>query len=202
MKYKPVATFLILAATLFIASCGNNPPNKTSATGDWEGFEMSPVKGSENQHAIKKNDDGGTAEEGFALNGNKNGTWITYHLEGRIKSVENFIDGRVEGLSLELDKRGQIIKKVYYVDGQFHGPNTTYKFGRPQETIPYNHGNVHGMVVRYYNNGRVMEEIDFVDGVQHGYYNHYNADEKLDMRYEYSKGEKVSGGMVDPDQEN
>ena len=91
-----------------------------------------------------------------------------------------------------------MVKKVFYCDDEFDGPNVTFKFGRPQEIIPYRKGKIDGKVIRYYNNGRVMEEIQFKNGLQHGFYNHYNSDQKLDMQYEYNNGEKISGGMVDP----
>jgi antitoxin component YwqK of YwqJK toxin-antitoxin module len=203
MQYKIYIPCLILLASIFLAACGNNnTQNQENSAGDWAGFEMSAVTGSDFQHAVKKDETDRITEEGFVLNGKKNGTWITFLPEGGIKTIENYIDGRVEGISLVLDKRSQVIKKTFYMDGQFHGPNTTYKFGRPQETIPYKHGNVDGKVIRYYNNGRVMEEIDFKDGLQHGLYLHYNTDETLDMRYEYKNGKKISGGMVKPDQDD
>ena len=199
MKYKFYSPILVVLGIL-IASCGGNTnQDKAFIASDWEGFEMSDVAGSDLQHATKQNYLNEIEEEGFVLNGIKTGAWVTYHLvDGRIKTIENFVNGRVEGLSLELDKRGQVIKRTFYNDGEFDGPNTTYKFGRPQEKIPYSMGQVNGKVIRYYNNGRVMEEIEFKDGVQHGYYNHYNADQKLDMQYQYENGVKISGGMVDP----
>ncbi len=199
MQYKYYTPILLILA-IFIASCeGGSNQAEAFDTGDWEGFEMSDVTGSDLQRAVKKNYLSQTEEEGFVLNGVKTGTWITYHpIDARIKTIENFVNGRVEGLSLELDKRGQVIQKAFYNDGEFDGANTTYKFGRPQETIPYHMGQVDGKVIRYYNNGRVMEEIEFKGGMQHGFYNHYNADQKLDMQYEYKNGEKISGGMVDP----
>jgi len=198
MNHKLYIPILFVLA-IFLTACSNEKQNPVMTEGDWEGFEMSTVMGSDLEHAVKKNHLDGMEEEGFLNNGIKTGTWLTYHpIDDRIKTIDNYINGHIEGLSLELDKRGQVIKKMFYKDGEFDGPHTTYKFGRPQETIPYSMGQVDGRVIRYYNNGRVMEEIEFKDGVQHGYYHHYNADEKLDMRYEYKNGEKISGGMVDP----
>lgn len=186
--------------SMCIVACGSNKNAEPSdGAGDWEGFEMTPVSGQAHTLARKINSVGDITEDGYVLDGKKNGMWLTYHPEGRIKTIENFIDGDVEGLALKFDKRGQISEKAFYANGKFNGEHTTYKFGRPLETIPYNHGEINGRVIRYYINGRMKEEIDFVNGVQHGYYNHYNADEKIDMRYEYSNGEKVSGGMVDPE---
>jgi len=199
MRNRFYALALVLQASLLFTACVGDKNNQAVDKGDWAGFEMIPVADSDFQRAVRIDGNGNLAEEGFVLNGIKSGTWLAFNDEGRIIKIENYIDGRVEGLSLELDKRGQVTKKVFYNDGKFDGPNTTYKFGRPIETIPYKHGDIDGKVIRYYNNGRVMEEINYKDGVQHGMYNHYNADQKLDMQYEYKDGKKVSGGMVDPD---
>ena len=200
MNNKYYIPFILLFASLLFTSCGEKSHSNEALSGEeWSDFEFVIVSGTDFQRAGKKNEFGQATEEGFVLNGNKTGIWLTFHPEGRIKTIVNYIEGSLEGASIELDKRGQMVHKAFYYEGQLHGQETTYKFGRPQESIPYNHGIIDGMVIRYYTNGKVMEQIDFRGGVQHGFYNHYNSNEKLDMRYEYQDGEKISGGMVDPD---
>ncbi len=137
-------------------------------------------------------------QEGFVLNGGKTGTWLTYHTDGRIKTVESYANNQLDGVQLELDQRGQVVKRAFYQAGLLHGASSTYKFGRPQEIIPYNMSIVDGTVKRYYVNGKLMEEIQFKNGKQDGYYRHYNEQEQMDLEYVYKNGEKVSGGMVDP----
>ena len=59
--------------------------------------------------------------EGYITNGNKQGTWLTYYPakttdkvgERRIKTLDNYVDGRIEGVSMEFDQRGQIVKKTF-----------------------------------------------------------------------------------------
>jgi len=199
MSNKFYSPFLIVFASLLFNACGENSQlNEALPTGEWAGYEFLAIRGTDIQRVGKKNEFGQATEEGFVLNGSKTGVWLTFHPEGRIKTIDNYINGSIEGASIELDKRGQMIHKAFYYEGELHGLETTYKFGRAQESIPYNHGVIDGTVVRYYNNGKIMEQIDFKGGLQHGYYHHYNTNEKLDMKYEYENGEKISGGMVDP----
>ena len=207
MKYS-VFAFLSIMFAMAMTGCDTSSSSGTSApsagTGDFSGFELTAINGSKMQHAAKYDANNLADEEGYVLNGKKEGSWLTYFPtkttdkvgERRIKTLENYVNGQIEGVALEFDQRGQIIKKIYYHNGNYHGFNVTYKFGRPQEIIPYRDGRIHGKVIKYYSNGKVREEIGYKDGLQHGTYSHYNEEQKLDMQYEYKDGEKVSGGMV------
>ena len=190
----------ILSIALII-SCGSQASAPPAGSGNMEGYDVSAIAGSEMSRAVKMEGEL-KRQEGYTLNGNKTGTWLTYHSDGRIKMVESFVNNQLDGVQLELDQRGQIIKKAYYQSGQLDGPSSTYKFGRPQEIIPYRMGTVDGTVQRFYVNGKKMEEIQFKSGKQDGYYRHYNEQEQMDLEYVYKNGEKVSGGMVDPSQSN
>lgn len=197
--------YFALSSILIFAACGEKSTTSPAGTQDWSGYEVSDISGLAEQRVRMVDDIGLLLEEGFILKGQKSGTWITYHNERgsslggerKIKTIENYFNGQVEGITLEFDKRGQIIKKEFYSNGQFDGPNVTYKFGRPLEYVPYTAGKIDGKVVKYYTSGKVREEINYKNGLQHGTYNHYNESQKLDMQYEYENGKKVSGGMVE-----
>ena len=200
--------FLAFIAFTLI-SCGGKNSAPSVASGEWSGFQVEKISGSENEFLSRDDDNGFPAEGGYVLNGVKDGVWITYHSarnanvrgESRIKTLDTYQNGDLEGVSLEFDQRGQIIKKAYYRNGDLDGPQVSYKFGRPLEIIPYRNGIINGKVMKYYPGGKVREEIEYKDGVQHGTYNHYNEDQKLDMQYEYKNGEKVSGGIVEVEED-
>lgn len=183
--------------SILIISCGEKAPSPQPGSGDLEGYEITPIKDSEMSRALLM-EGGVTKQDGFIVNGKKSGTWLTYHSDGRIKMVESYVNDKLDGVQLELDQRGQVIKRAFYKTGVLNGPSSTYKFGRPQETIPYTMGAVDGTVRRYYVNGKKMEEIQFKGGTQDGFYRHFNEQEQMDLEYIYKNGEKVSGGMVDP----
>jgi len=198
-------SFLFAIISLTVLSCGEKKSAPTVGSGDWSGFEVHAVEGSESNLLTRDDENGFPAEEGYTLNGVKDGLWLTYHParianvrgETRIQTLNTYQNGRIEGVSMEFDQRGQIIKKAYYRNGELDGPFVTYKFGRPLEIIPYDAGEINGKVVKYYPGGKVREEIEYKNGVQDGKYNHYNEDQKLDMQYEYKNGEKISGGIVE-----
>ena len=207
MKRRKLSVFSALIFLLGTFACSDSGQAPAVGAGDWSGFELADVTGSDLQQARKLDGQGMPDEEGYLLNGVKQGIWITYHPlrtqdrgERAIKTIENYINGRVEGISLEFDQRGQITKKAFLKDDQYHGLFVNYKFGRPQDITPYKNGKLHGKAIKYYPSGKIREEIEYQDGMQHGFYNHYNEQSELDMRYEYRNGEKVSGGMVEPDQ--
>ncbi len=197
MQNKIFIYLLAIGIGLFGASCSGNDGATTQGIGDLDGFEITRISNSKYQKArLEKNGDG-FAEEGYVLDGKRAGLWMTFQQDGRVKTIENYIEGNLDGIKLVLDGRGQIVNKEFVTGGKLHGDKAIYKYGRAQEVIPYVHGQVHGIVSRYYANGRVMERIGFVNGMQNGEYIHYNADEKIDMKYIYKDGEKVSGGMVE-----
>ena len=204
MKHTLPLLLILSIAVVGMTSCSKSQNAPAVGAGDWSGFELSAVTDSDLQQARKLDPQGMPDEEGFLLNGVKQGVWITYHPlrtrdlgERAIKTLDNYVDGRVEGISLEFDQRGQIIKKAFFKDGQYHGLFVTYKFGRPQDITPYKNGQLHGKAIKYYSSGKVREEIEYKDGLQHGFYNHYNEETQLDMQYVYENGQKVSGGMVE-----
>ena len=116
---------------------------------------------------------------------------------GELWIASRYVDNKLEGVRIQLDQRSQVTTQEFYSNGNYHGEKTTYKFGRPQEIIPYSNGIIDGRVRRYYVNGKMMEEIEYKNGKQDGIYHHYNEKEQLDLKYVYKNGEKVSGGMVE-----
>ncbi len=197
--------FLLVVFAVALISCGEKQSAPTVAAGEWSGFKTTDVLNSDSKFLSSEDENGFPAEVGYVTDNVKDGVWLTYHTprvtnvrgESRIKTLETYHKGRLEGLSLEFDQRGQIIKKAYYRNGELNGPFVTYKFGRPLEIVPYVNGVIEGKVMKYYPGGKVREEIDYKAGVQHGNYNHYNEDQKLDLQYVYENGQKVSGGIIE-----
>lgn len=198
MKYTILSSFVFLICCLTMPGCDQG---STPVPANLDGFELVQIKGSDTQKAVKKDGGGTVVEEGYVLNGNKHGLWMTYHPDGRIATINHYVDGNLNGVSLTLDNRGQITDKAFFTDNQYDGQKAKYRFGRPQEIVPYKNGVIDGRVVKYYTNTKVMEEIDYANGKQHGYYRHYNEEGVMDLEYVYENGTKVSGGIVTPDQE-
>lgn len=191
------SSLAILAFCLLpFTSCGDKSGETESASVDLAGFMTEPVEGTDFQHA-SKSAEGVLSEEGFLLNGEKNGLWSAYHQDGRIKSLQHYLGDKLHGVSLKFNNRGQIEEKAHFDQGTPDGYYATYRFGRPQEEMTYINGKLEGAVKKFYTNGKLREEIEFRSGVQHGSYKYYNEDGTLSLEYTYENGKKVSGGIVE-----
>lgn len=190
MRLIPI---ILAACTLFI-SCSNSKP---TVSADLNGFDLTQVPGSSFYLATRMQD-GMKQQEGYILDGSRNGMWLDYGADGRVSMIQHFVNGKLNGPVFTFDNRGQINAQTDYYDGTYHGMKSTYKFGRPQEEIPYVMGKINGVMKKYYTNNKLMEEIEYKDNVQDGYYRHFNEEGTVDLEYLYKKGEKVSGGIVTP----
>lgn len=193
MKSLLYVCFGVLSMALI--SCSKPVP---PVDADLTGYELTPVSGSEFYIATKSTD-GVKIQEGYVMNGRKNGIWIDYSSDGKISVIQHFVQGNLSGPHLNLDNRGQLTSRMDYKNGVYDGIVGTYKFGRPLEEIPYVNGKITGVMKKYYDNTKLMEEAEYKDNLQDGYYRHYNAEGTMDLEYFYKNGEKVSGGIVNPD---
>lgn len=182
------------------SGCKPDTPKAEAGTGDLTGFELSAIPGSAIQYAVRKDAAGQIVFEGYVLNNKRTGQWIEYNVEGEMVTLENYIEGLREGVSLKFSSRGQIEQKSRYSQGQLHGGWTQYKFGKTIEERNYNMGKLDG-VVRMYDdrNWTLKQEVAYKDGKQHGHFRYYDEKGNVTLEYEYKNGEKVSGGIVEKD---
>lgn len=188
-----ITIFLLLSFLYFACNTGSN--NSSSGSSDLTGFESTSIPGSNASFVFKGSKDK-PSETGYVVNGKKNGTWLTYHDEGRIKTLSTYVDGQKTGPYMELSNRGQIEKQIEYQGDKLHGVSTTYKFGKPIKETPYVNGKIEGRYVEYNDKGdQVAKEVYFKDGKQHGSLKYFDENGKVTLEYEYKNGEKVSGGI-------
>jgi len=94
--------------------------------------------------AQKFTQDGTLSEEGYLAGGKMNGVWLTYHPDGKMKSLTTYVDNLKTGPHLEFNTRGQIELKANFNGGEFHGPYGKYKSGRALTESTYVNGKLHG----------------------------------------------------------
>ena len=72
-----------------------------------------------------------------------------------------------------------------------------------EEEATYKDGELHGMYRVYYKrDGKLQSEAEYKNGVQDGVYRFFNEEGAITLEYQFKNGEKVSGGIVNPDQPN
>lgn len=195
---------LIVALLLiFFASC-NNAGQKAAPVVDASGYIVESIPGSTIQKVRKEDEQGNLIEEGFLQNGVKVGTWTTYKAEIEFpKTIISYVDGQYTGPYLEFNDRGQLELKAGYLNNQLHGPWGKYRFGRPEATANYTNGELDGTYKEYFTrDGKIQKEVNYKNGVEHGTMRFYNEEGEVTVEYEYKNGEKVSGGILNPDAPN
>ena len=194
----------IMVALIFsIFSC-NGPQGTSSAAFSTEGYEVTDVPGTPLQSLSKTDPAGFLIEQGYLSNGVKNGAWTTYHPNKNLpKTIMNYVNGAATGLYLELNDRGQIELMANYENNKLDGPWGKYRFGRPTQTASYKNGKLEGTYQEYNErDGKIRKEINYKDGEYDGAYKFFNEKGEVTVEYIYENGEKVSGGMVNPDVPN
>ncbi|MFK7932112.1 MAG: toxin-antitoxin system YwqK family antitoxin [Saprospiraceae bacterium] len=195
MKY-----LLLSLLTIGLFSCNSNSSATLPPPADLAGYTMETVADSDLQRATKNRADGSLEEQGYVRNGKKTGTWTVYHVEkGFPKTITTYAAGNLDGLFLQFNDRGQIEARTHYKMNEFDGAAMTYKFNRPVTEVNYKMGQLDGISRMYQENtGKLQTETEYKEGKQHGFHKVYNEEGQVVMEYTYENGEKVSGGIVQP----
>lgn len=183
-------------------SCNNNPGTTTASDGagvDLSNYVLHPIEGTAQQYVVRGQEIA-VEEEGFILEGRKEGTWVTYHLDALHipKTIASYVNGKLHGYYAEFNSRGQLELSAVYKQGLLHGRYAKYKYGFLLEQHYYKENVLHGMLTTYYpNTKKLQKEVEFKNGKEDGFYRYYNEDGQVTLEYEYKNGEKVKGGMVE-----
>ena len=150
------------------------------------------------QYAEKRDAEGNLLSAGYLYNGKKSGTWTEYS-NGRIRKVESYINGLLNGPVLHINDRNDLTKVEHYRNGKLHGLVAEYKFSRPLYEIHYKDNQLHGKATYYFdNNGKVQKVLHYKEGKLHGDVDYYNDRGEHIMHYVYKNGEKVEGQILQP----
>lgn len=190
---------MLTLSVLVLFSCnGGGGASVASESADLQGFTNTEMAGSNAVYSEKKDGTGKIIEYGYTVNGKKNGSWIKNNVEGgKIQYLESYVDGQLNGPSLEFDTRGQVIKRSDYKAGVFDGIVASYKFGRVEKSTPYVNGVIEGTYEEFNGQGKIQKMIEFKDGKQNGALKYYDEQGNVTLEYQYKNGEKVSGGIVE-----
>lgn len=187
-----------LFAIAILASCGGSGAKAPAPTpSNLAGFMSEQINGSNAELATKKDGAGLILEKGIVRDGKKDGIFMTYHNNGRIKTLGSYVNDQLNGVYLELSEREQVEAKSNYLNGILHGPYANYKFGRPSLELTYQNGLQEGPFTEYSDRGKISKSGIFKAGKLHGTMKFFDEEEALTMEFEYENGEKVSGGIIE-----
>jgi len=201
---RPIAAICLLSVVLFLTSCQPSTTASADAKSDDQSgmpadlakMVMTEIPGSDTKYARQMNAAGGVEIEGFVRNNQKTGQWILYGAEGDIGLINNYVDGKLEGVAMRMTYRNQVDLKSNYHNGVLDGPWVEYKFGKKIEERTYKNGKLEGSVKVYDERTfKLKQEAEYKNGLQDGFFRYYDENGNITLEYEYKNGEKVSGGM-------
>ena len=132
---------------------------------------------------------------GEVLNGMKNGTWIENFPNTELPHyIIQYQEGKKNGLYMEFNKEGYIIKKVDYKNDLIDG--TLFEWARSGRLVKkqeYKDGQLDGRTVICYDNGFLQEESEYKEGKKHGVTVWYSYADKMQgpkaVMYTYVNGQ-------------
>jgi antitoxin component YwqK of YwqJK toxin-antitoxin module len=143
------------------------------------------------RRAVARGTEGNFRTEGTYRNDKREGAWIEYHPNGRVRTVTGFVDGKKEGLHMEFNEHGQTLLTCTYHNNMRHGVYKTWNGTVLKEIKTYNGDKVEGLAKAYYDDGTLQEEGKYVNGQREGVSRWYDSKGKLSIEYEYRNGELV-----------
>ena len=199
---KKLSYWLVVCLGLNFGCSGGD--NSAPETVDTDSYILTDISGTDVKRAVRTDAAGNLIEEGFLRDNAKTGTWVYYESGNPLPvKLVSYIDGKYNGLYLEFNERGQINLRASYLNNKLDGPWGKYRFGRAEEEAHYQNGKLDGVYKAYYvRTGKLQSSTEYKDGVQDGWYRFYNEEGEVTLEYEYRNGEKVSGGIVNPEDSN
>ncbi|MCQ2227066.1 MAG: hypothetical protein MJZ01_04035 [Bacteroidales bacterium] len=100
----------------------------------------------------------GKIDEGSYVDGKKDGVWISYGMEGEVRSKITYIAGKARGEAVFYDDKGTVTEQGYWNVDHWEGEYTRYNSngGKACQFVYDNKGRRQGRQIYYHENGKVM----------------------------------------------
>ncbi len=187
--------FAMVAVFFGLSACQSStaPAKKEEVLQDATGFTKIPIEGKNGlEQAARRDKYGKVVEEGFLLNGKKQGTWLTYHPNTAVvASCINYEQGIRQGAALKVAENGSVSEKMFFLDDMLEGEYTKYNYTHIKEKAYYVKNQLEGERKIFYVNGKPLEEGTFKDGKREGIAKWYDEAGKITIEKEYHNGEEV-----------
>lgn len=128
------------------------------------------IKVTDRQDGVFEHYYGTVKVTGNILNGMKDGSWVENHPNSELPHfIIQYKEGKKEGLYLELDKQGRLLKKVDYKNDMMDGLNYAWRTnGLISVKQEYKEGELDGRSLIYNEYGFIQEESQYKSGNRDG----------------------------------
>ena len=120
--------------------------------------------------------------------GKKVGEWLWYYPDGSPLTIENYVDGDLDGPYVEYDEEGKELSKGEYIVGEKDGA-WVYRYGEMLEKGSYDDGRQNGTWRVSYPSGKTASEFNYDAGVIHGKFTIYWENGRTKLSGKYNAGE-------------
>jgi antitoxin component YwqK of YwqJK toxin-antitoxin module len=92
----------------------------------------------------------------------REGKWVVYHMNGKIKEESNWTSGLLNGTFRSYNSDGTLDEVTNYKNGQQDGVNKVYfQNGKLKEEVTYKNDKKHGSAKAYFENGKLMASATY-----------------------------------------
>jgi len=130
--------------------------------------------------------------------GKKEGVWVSHNPKNqKINYLIEFHDDKRNGIYVEFNPNGIIIKEEYYKNDLKHGESKEYDIWDLRSVANYKNGLLNGYKVSYYTGNaksylegvkNIQEEAFYINNLRHGETKWYGKNDKLIAKYNYNMG--------------
>jgi antitoxin component YwqK of YwqJK toxin-antitoxin module len=138
-------------------------------------------EGKNNYDVLLYRSNGNKKKEGYVKNGQLDGKWKYYNVNGYLVGEDNYVNGFDEGKSYTYHENGKIKSETEYVKGKKNGYYKSYfRNGAVQQEGGYLDGEAVGEWKYYYPDGTKQSVNFYKDGAIFNWQQYYCANGKLD----------------------
>ncbi len=120
------------------------------------------------QHVTEKHEDGTYSEGNREENGYKTGEWKKYYTSGKVFILANYVNDTLEGKVTSYYKNGNKQAENDYIAGKLHGVSKQYDIKEnPIRAISYKDNLIYGNC-KYYKEGLLDNELYYKNGAIDG----------------------------------
>ncbi len=142
--------------------------------------------------------------EGKYLNQQKDGEWKYYDDQSMLSSIDNYENGKLNGMNKVFFLNGSLASEIPFVDGLKNGDFIEYfSDGTIKMQGTYQDNTYSGKYLQNYADGKLMVEGEYKVAVKNGLWKYFADDGRLKAQQVYETGklikEKIEPGF-EPDQ--
>ena len=134
------------------------------------------------------------AAEGTFINTKKEGPWKYFsYYGGHLSSLENFINGKKDGVSYQYYENGKINEEIHWKNGIKQGKWARYYLNeKPVVSSTYLNDKLNGDYQAFYQDGKLKVKGVYWKDFRHGKWLYYNEKGEIKLTIKYHYGEVLN----------